>query len=282
MDQTEKRLHANLMMIVDFVSRQLPGELFDRLSGPESPPETDHERFVLIARRIFGLGLPPWLVEQRFAATREALADLVPAKVAALEERDIAHFLSVDAALRNRAKVLAVRHNARVVQRLASEHGDLNRFAAVTIAQNGNEVRGQEALMQALQRELQFIGPISAARIAQELGVDVMVPHRSVLRFLHRLGAGGTDGRGAQELSERVAPEAWGPRRRGRLGAVLLAFATGRWSSVAVCNGEPNCGACPVAPDCPRNGVSGPRDEHSSRASGSQTTGSTAPLSAER
>ena len=245
------RRRGKVRRIAAYVEKRIPVAVLERLAGPLPPPSTDRARFQALMRRVFGLGLTPWVVQRRWPATLEALHDGDPRRVAALEANDMVRFLARPDVIRNGNKLAAVRHNAGVVLALGGVYGDLAAYARAASAD------GLHELLADLQSRFRLVGPISAARFAQELGIDVIVPHPSVVRLLSRLGwltAPGDTAQLQQLAAELVRPESHA-NPRGRMGATLLAFATGRWSVAAVCGRVPVCDSCPVKRGCPRAGV---------------------------
>ena len=233
------------------VQAEVGEERFERLSVPEVEPGDPRASFERMCRRVYALGLPPWIVERHWEATRRALFDCDPAALAGMTDRDAAALLDLPDVLRNRAKLEAVRHNARVVCALLDTYGDLEAYRD---AMQADEVQG---LLDDLRDRLRLVGPVSAARIAQELGADCLVPHPAVVRAMFRLGWCPADAAPStrQEVAAVAAQGLPEPYPTSRLGATLLAFASGRWGARGRCGEVPECGDCPVWRDCARVGV---------------------------
>lgn len=249
MDRTTRpRRRLMARRIVAHVEQHAPEGRLDDLAG--SDPAADalewHRR---VLRRVFGLGLGFVALRDRWPATLAALYDGDPDRLAALDDAGAAAFLADPAVIRNPRKLAAARHNAAAVVSLRDEWIDLRAWAAAVSAEGG-----PAAVIAELRRRLRLVGAVSAARLAQDLGVDVLVPHPAVLRTLVRLGwiDDPDDGAAVQDVAALAAPHAPAGHARGRFGAALLAFATGRWTRTAVCSPEPRCDACPVADQCAR------------------------------
>lgn len=233
------------------VQAEVGEERFEQLSVPEVDPGDPRASFERMCRRVYALGLPPWIVERHWEATRRALLDCDPAALAGMTDQEAAAVLESPEVLRNRAKLEAVRHNARVVCALLDTYGDLEAYRD---AMQAEEVQG---LLDDLRDRFRLVGPVSAARIAQELGADCLVPHPAVVRVLSRLGWCPPEAAAAtrQEVAAIAAQGLAEPYPVARLGATLLAFASGRWGASGPCGEAPQCGECPVWRDCPRVGV---------------------------
>ena len=249
--RTLRGRRASAGRIVAQVEEHIPTEVLARLAGPASPAGDDRERFRRIMKRVFGLGLASWIVERRWPPTLAALHDGDPERVARMDAREMGAFLARPDVIRNGTKLAAVHHNAAVVVALSEVYGDLTAYARAVSEE------GLHHILDDLSSRLRMVGPISAARIAQELGVDVLVPHASVLRLLHRRGWLDDPGDPAsvQRLAAELADGGPPPYPRGRLGAAFLAFATGRWSIASICGRRPACASCRARRGCPRLGV---------------------------
>jgi DNA-3-methyladenine glycosylase I len=249
MDRTSRprRRLAARRIVAHVEQHAREGRLDELAGGAPAPDAVDWHRRLL--RRVFGLGLGFVVLRERWPATLVALGGGCPERLAALDDTGAAAFLANPAVIRNARKLAAARYNAAVVVALREEHGDLRAWGTTLAAD-----AGPAAVITELRRRLRLIGPVSAARLAQDLGVDVLVPHPTVVRTLVRLGwlDDPEDAAAVQAAAAMAAPHAAAGRARGRLGAALLAFATGRWTRRPVCTTEPRCDACPVADHCAR------------------------------
>ena len=239
------RPQAALRRIVAFVEERVTRDRLDRLAGPEEQPGDDAERFRRITRRVFGLGLQSWVVARRWPATMAALEGAEPAAVARLSAVGEARFLANPAVIRNAAKLAATVHNAAVVVALGQTYGDLVAYAHAVAGDGADE------LVRDIGARFRLVGEVSAARVAQELGLDIMVPHPAARRVLDRI-AGERPANGAvlRSWARAAAPGYGGPFPCGRLGAALLAFGAGRWGAEPICTAEPACDDCPAGADC--------------------------------
>lgn len=246
MTQQEHRQIRETVRAVDaWAQRNVGEEVLDRLAGPTGLAQDDDERFRRLTRRIFAQGLPMYVVLQRWDVTLRRLGGGDPAVVALMgaEARD--RFLEDERVLRNAAKLDATIHNARVFVALRQTYGDLQGYVAAFGSETG-------ALLDDISARFRRLGAISAARFAQEMGADPLVPHPAVLRFLRRRGwlARGADAAAIQQLGRALVPDRRAGFPRGRLSAALLAFATGHWADRGVCTPEADCEACPVWRGC--------------------------------
>ncbi len=237
--------------LYESVAGTVKEEWFTKLAVPSPVPQNLSQTFEKVARRVYSLGLPPWVVDRHWEATKSALKGCQPRVVALMSDRELEGVLDKPEVLRNRAKLVAVRHNAGVLCALHDTFGGLAGYRNALSAGN------VQSLLDDLRDRMRLVGPISAARIAQELGADCLVPHPSVLRTMARLGwcAEKSSAEEQQEAIERAAQKVPKPYPVARLSTALLAFSTGRWGATAFCEDLPQCAECPVWRDCARLGV---------------------------
>ncbi len=95
------------------------------------PLHDDNELFGRLLLEINQAGLSWETVLRKAPALRRAYADFQVDRVAAFTEADTVRLLSDASIIRNRLKIEAAIHNARVVVRLQQEHGSFYRWLAV-------------------------------------------------------------------------------------------------------------------------------------------------------
>lgn len=87
-------------------------------------PEDDEQRlFERLALEIMQAGLSWEIVLKKRAALNQAFDQFVVDKVVAYADADIQRLLQNEGIIRNRLKILAIIHNAGVVQQLRTSHG---------------------------------------------------------------------------------------------------------------------------------------------------------------
>ena len=94
---------------------------------------TDDERvlFERLALEIMQAGLSWEIVLKKRKAMNKAFDKFVVNKVAAYNAKDVKRLLADEGIIRNRLKVLAIIHNAKIVQEMRDAHGGLAMWLAV-------------------------------------------------------------------------------------------------------------------------------------------------------
>lgn len=105
------------------------------LSRPE-PPESlamvgDDRYLSVMSRRIFRAGLKHSMVDTRWPAFEAAFFDFEIDKVAALDDEDLKAYFKDESLIRHRGKLTAVRNNARAIQDLDEEQGNVGSWLAM-------------------------------------------------------------------------------------------------------------------------------------------------------
>ena len=91
-----------------------PGALQDHDAHWGSPPSSPHEHFATLTLELVDSGLARWSQSARHGSWHLHMADLHPERVALLDEDDVEDLLLNPDLIRNRAKIEATVHNARV------------------------------------------------------------------------------------------------------------------------------------------------------------------------
>jgi len=142
--------------------------------------------FERLSLEAFQAGLSWRIVLERRDALREAFAGFVPDAVARFTSDDVGRLLEDARIIRNRAKILAVIHNARLLGRLHAEGDGLERLTVGAIARTSitvppvpprrrTEVPASTPASTVLARELRrrgwrFVGPTTAYAYLQASG----------------------------------------------------------------------------------------------------------------
>ncbi|MFH1419331.1 MAG: DNA-3-methyladenine glycosylase I [Planctomycetota bacterium] len=120
------------------------------------PIHTDPGHLERMALEIFQCGLSWKIVLLKRAALRRAFERFRLDRVAGFVKRDVDRLCADASIIRNRRKIEATIHNARVFQELAVEHGSYRRW----LASLPTDTRGRRAALYPLFREtFRFMGP---------------------------------------------------------------------------------------------------------------------------
>jgi DNA-3-methyladenine glycosylase I len=143
-----------------------------------TPVHGEAELFRALVLTYFENGLSWALVFNKREALNRAFADFDPAAVATMTDRDIDRLMRDDTIIRNRAKIDATVHNARVLTSLslndiAWSHRPRQRHSL----QQWSDGRSQSPESQRLAKEmrghgLRFVGPVVAHSFMQATGID--------------------------------------------------------------------------------------------------------------
>lgn len=93
-------------------------------------PADDAGHFGLLSLELFQAGLSWRTILHKREGLRRAFCGFDPRRVAAMTDADVAALMADAGIVRHRRKILATIHNARVVLRLAEEHGSFTGFVA--------------------------------------------------------------------------------------------------------------------------------------------------------
>lgn len=150
-----------------------------------TPLHGDRPLFEKICLEGFQSGLSWLTILRKRPRFREAFADFDPEMVAAIDEQDVERLMEDSGIIRNRAKIVATRDNARATLALVERDGvgALDRLVW-SFHQDGEESRvlrlhdvpsttpASDALARALKQEgFRFIGPTTAYALMQAAGV---------------------------------------------------------------------------------------------------------------
>jgi len=123
------------------------------------------DQFEVLTRAVFNAGMTWRVVQARWAAIADALADFDPAIVAGYDEHDVERLIADERLIRSRGKLAAVPDNARTFVRLAGEHDGFDTWLA--------GVGDYDARERALCRQFRYIGEFGAYWSQYTLRMDV-------------------------------------------------------------------------------------------------------------
>ncbi|WP_367305712.1 DNA-3-methyladenine glycosylase I [Alicyclobacillus acidocaldarius] len=162
-------------------------ELYVRYHDEEwgVPQLDDGVLFEFLTLEAAQAGLQWYLILSRREAYRQAFADFQPEVVARYGEEDVARLLAPDSGIiRNRAKVEAAIHNARVFLEVQAAHGSFARWLwgfvdgkpEVHAFAREEDVPATSPLAERVSREMRslgfrFVGPVMVYAYLQAVGV---------------------------------------------------------------------------------------------------------------
>ncbi|HWL92992.1 MAG TPA: DNA-3-methyladenine glycosylase I [Phycisphaerae bacterium] len=120
------------------------------------PIKTDAGHLGRIAAEIFQCGLSWKIVLVKWPALREGFLEFEPQRVAKMGARDVSRLCANAAIIRNRAKIEATIHNARVMLDLAGEHGSYLKWLKQLPGKTATEIA---ELYPLFKKTFKFMGP---------------------------------------------------------------------------------------------------------------------------
>ncbi len=117
------------------------------------PLNEDQALFERLCLEIFQAGLSWLIVLKRRAGMKAGFDGFDPVKVAAYGEADIERLMNDPAVIRYRAKIVAIIENAKIVLKLAAEHGSFANWIAA------NHPLSKEAWVKLFRKTFRFTGP---------------------------------------------------------------------------------------------------------------------------
>lgn len=136
----------------------------------------------LMAHRVFCSGFSRKQIDAKWLAFEEAFWRFAPNRCAAMSEDDLDALLANRAIVRNGAKIVSVRNNARWAVDLAREHGSAARFFA-----EWPDDRAVE-LLDMMKRRGSRLGGETGTRFLRALGKPAFVLTKDVITALIREG----------------------------------------------------------------------------------------------
>jgi DNA-3-methyladenine glycosylase I len=126
-------------------------------------PAGDREYFEMLTWFVFGAGLNWRIMRSKWPAFAKAFRNFDPAKVAKFGEADIDRLLADAGIVRNGKKIVGTIANAREVQAIAKEHGDMTSWL--------RSYRGDgDALIKAVRKRFHHIGETTSRMFLTAVG----------------------------------------------------------------------------------------------------------------
>jgi len=142
----------------------------------------DDRLLAAAAMAVFRAGFVWRIVEAKWPTTEEAFFQFSPGRVAFLDERELGELACDDRVIKHRAKIEAVRDNARMMLDVANEHGSFAKFIA---RWPDDDTIGLWAY---LKEHGSRLGGNSGPYFLRDVGKDTFLPTGDVSRALIRLG----------------------------------------------------------------------------------------------
>ena len=143
---------------------------------------TDDRVLAEMAKRVFSAGFVWRVIEAKWPGFEEAFRDFQPATLT-FQPEEFWDALTADPRIvRNGAKIMSVRHNARFVQEVARDHGSFGRFLADW--PSSDEV----GLLHLLGRRGSRLGGNTGQMLLRFLGWDGFVTSKDVVACLRDAG----------------------------------------------------------------------------------------------
>jgi len=172
--------------------------------------------------------------------------------VAEYSDRNVAAVLSDPTMIRNKRKIKACIHNARIMKALIGEYGSFRKYIA-----SFNAARSFENLMllkEELEARFGYLGGVTVYHFLTDIGMPVLKPDRVICRIFQRLGLIENDGQLLKTVIQgRKFAEATGYPIR-YIDIVFVAY--GQAQSLefgidrGICLKEPRCAVCGLQEVC--------------------------------
>ena len=135
-----------------------------------------------MTRRVFSAGFAWSVIESKWAAFEEAFLGFEPSRLT-FEPDEFWHKLTMDARIvRNGAKIMSVRENARFLLDVAKEHGSFGKFLA------GWPPSDEVGLLELLAKRGSRLGGNSGQMLLRFLGYDAFVATKDLAACLRDAG----------------------------------------------------------------------------------------------
>ncbi len=162
-------------------------EALARLLPPKPDPKAllklrDDRVLAEMTKRIFSAGFAWSVIESKWPGFEEAFLGFEPPRLSS-EPDEFWHKLTMDARIvRNGAKIMSVRDNARFVLDIAKEHGSFGKFLA------GWPPSNEAGLLEALAKRGGRLGGNTGQMLLRFLGYDAFVTSKDVTACLRDAG----------------------------------------------------------------------------------------------
>jgi 3-methyladenine DNA glycosylase Tag len=162
-------------------------EALVRLMPPKPDPKAlsklrDDRVLAEMTKRVFSAGFAWSVIESKWPGFEEAFLGFEPTRLLS-EPDEFWHQLTMDGRIvRNGAKIMSVRDNARFVQDMAKEHGSFGKFLSTWPPSN------EVGLLELLARRGGRLGGNSGQMLLRFLGYDAFVASKDVVACLRDAG----------------------------------------------------------------------------------------------
>ena len=162
-------------------------EALARVLGPKPDPKAlrelgDKPLLAEMTRRVFSAGFAWSVIEAKWPSFEDAFLGFEPSGLLS-EPDEFWHKLTMDARIvRNGAKIMSVRDNARFVLDVAKEHGSFGKFLADWPPSN------EVGLLEVLAKRGRRLGGNTGQMLLRFLGYDAFVTSKDVVACLRDAG----------------------------------------------------------------------------------------------
>ncbi len=162
-------------------------EALGKLMPPKPDPKAlrklqDDRVLAEMTKRVFSAGFAWSVIETKWPGFEEAFLGFEPSRLA-FEPDEFWHKLTMDTRIvRNGAKIMSVRENARFMLDMAKEHGSFGRFLSTWPPSN------EVGLLELLAKRGSRLGGASGQMLLRFLGYDAFVATKDVAACLRDAG----------------------------------------------------------------------------------------------
>jgi 3-methyladenine DNA glycosylase Tag len=168
-------------------TRKGGAEALAKLMPPRPDPKTlrklrDDRVLAEMTKRVFSAGFAWSVIESKWPGFEDAFLGFEPARLSS-EPDEFWHKLTMDARIvRNGAKIMSVRENARFVLDVAKAHGSFGKFLSTWPPSN------EIGLLEVLAKRGSRLGGNSGQMLLRFLGYDAFVTSKDVVACLRDAG----------------------------------------------------------------------------------------------
>ncbi len=208
---------------------------------------SEQDVWIQLLSVVFYSGIKADMVMKKIPAIKEHLGDYLLVKD--FTQADIDKFLADKRVIRNRKKLQACIHNAKVLYQLSEKYGSFTSYIDSIGASNIDIIRND------LRQRFKYLGPRTSLHLMMELGLPVLKPDLVICRMFTRLGLI-DDEKQLDQAVEVGTQFAWAtghPIRYIDIVFVMLGQAANTSTGIekGVCLGEhPRCSACKLTDYC--------------------------------
>ena len=146
----------------------------------------DNDIYSTMIQVVFFAGFKAKTVEESLPTILTYLGDFK--KVAMYNEEDVQRILKDESMLKNKKKIKACIHNARVFKSIIRKYGSFANYLESFRVDIDDYEGIKTKVVPELIEKFKFIGKVTVYHFLMDLGFGVMKPDRTILRLFYRLG----------------------------------------------------------------------------------------------